>query len=137
MKTGTKPVISTRAARTMIEAAVAHAEELGVRVCVAVVDEGGTLKALARMDGALFMTVRIATNKAMTAAGTGVATATLAEAIAEDAALLAGLTSQEHTAIFPGGVPIIDGEAVVGAIGVSGGMAGEDHPIAEAGLSAL
>jgi glc operon protein GlcG len=121
----------------MLDAALAHAEELDVRVSIVIVDNGGNLKALVRMDGASFLATTVATNKAITSAGLGMATQDFAQFAAGNPVLLTGLSSQPNVAILPGGVPIYIDGAVAGAIGVSGGQAGEDQPIAQAGLAAL
>lgn len=131
------PTISAQNALRVVEAALAHADELNVNVSVAVVDAGGNLKALARADNATFLTSTLATNKAITAAGLGAPTQVLAEFVGGNPALLAGLSSQPNVALIPGGVPITDNGVLVGAIGVAGGTQGEDHPVAEAGLKVL
>ncbi|MEU7528290.1 heme-binding protein [Saccharothrix sp. NPDC042600] len=129
--------LSLRDARRLLDAAVQHAEQLGVQAAIAVVDEGGHTKASARADGATFLTLSLATGKAVTAAGLGFDTSGLGEFLAGDPALLAGLSTQAGVTVVPGGVPIVRDGAVIGAIGVSGGTGGEDEPIARAALSAL
>jgi glc operon protein GlcG len=120
-----------------LSAAQSQAEELGTEVCVVVVDAGGNLKALIRMDGALFLTFQLAQRKARTAAGLGVVTQDFAAAVSGSQALLAGLSAQPDIALLPGGMPIADDGAIIGGIGVAGGQRGEDHPIAQAALAAL
>lgn len=129
--------ISIHDARRVLDAALARAAELNVKVSVVVVDDGGNMKAAARMDGALYLTTPFATTKAMTAAGLGLATGDLSAFLASNPALLAGLASQPDIAVIPGGVPITVDGAIVGAVGVAGGQGGEDEPIAKAGLEAL
>jgi uncharacterized protein GlcG (DUF336 family) len=115
-----------------IDAALAYAESAGAAVCVTVVDSGGNVLALARMDGASFLTATLAENKAMTAAGLGMATGDLAEFVGQNPLLLAAMTTQPPVTVLPGGVPVPGG-----AVGVAGGNSGEDHPIAEAAAAAL
>lgn len=129
--------LSLQDAKRLLDAALEHAEHLGVQAAVAVVDEGGHTKASARADGATFLTLSLATGKAVTAAGLGFDTSGLGEYLAGDPALLAGLSTQSGVTVVPGGVPIVRDGVVVGAIGVSGGPAGEDEPIAKAAVSAL
>lgn len=129
--------LSTQYARRVLDAALAHAEDLGVSVSISIVDDGGHVKAFARMDGSSFFNTALATNKAITAAGLGVSTQDFMEFAAGIPPLLTGLSAQPNVAILPGGTPITVDGAVVGAIGVSGGKGGEDQPIAEAGLAAL
>ncbi|MFD1151473.1 GlcG/HbpS family heme-binding protein [Saccharothrix hoggarensis] len=129
--------LSLRDARRLLDAALEHAEQLNVAVAVSVVDAGGNTKASARMDGASFLAGSIATSKAVTSAGLGFDTAGLGQFLSGNPTLLAGLSSQPGVAVIPGGVPIVVDGVLVGAIGVSGGQAGEDEPIAKAALEAL
>src|SRR6202048_4900876 len=62
-----KPSISRELAQKMVDAAVAKAREIGVSENVAILDDGGNLKAFSRMDGAPIPTIEIAQNKAYTA----------------------------------------------------------------------
>ncbi len=62
-----KHSISSELAEKMVNAAVAKARELGVTENVAILDDGGNLKAFSRMDGASIPTIEIAQNKAYTA----------------------------------------------------------------------
>jgi glc operon protein GlcG len=129
--------ISAADAQRIINAAVAHAEQLGARVCVAVVDSGGNVKALHRMDGATFATTALAVDKAATSAGYGMSTQDLAEFASGNPAVLAGLSNRPGFSLLPGALPLERDGAVVGAVGVSGSSRGEDEPIAAAGLAAL
>lgn len=124
--------ISTQDARRALDAALGHAEALGAAVCVVIVDGGGNVLALVRMDGATFLTTTLATNKALTAAGLGLATKDLAEFVGANPLLLAGMTTQPAITVLPGGLPVPGG-----AVGVAGGTNGEDQPIAEAAAAAL
>jgi uncharacterized protein GlcG (DUF336 family) len=62
-----KHSISSELAQKMVDAAVAKARELGVSENVAILDDGGNLKAFSRMDGASMPTIEIAQKKAYTA----------------------------------------------------------------------
>ena len=93
--------------------------EIGVAENVAILDDGGNLKAFSRMDGAPLLSVEIAQNKAYTALF-GVPTQDFFNFIQDDPSLLAGLPTLPRVAAYGGGFPIkVDGE-IVGAIGVSG-----------------
>jgi uncharacterized protein GlcG (DUF336 family) len=95
-----KHSISYELAQKMVDAAVAKAKELGVSENVTILDDGGNLKAFARMDGAPIPTTEMAQNKAYTA--------------------LMGISTLGRMAVWGGGFPIkVNGE-VVGAIGLSG-----------------
>ena len=92
--------ISSELAQKMVDKAVAKAREIGVSENVAILDDGGNLKAFSRMDGAPILSIEIAQNKAYTA--------------------LFGVPTLSRVAAYGGGFPIkVDGE-IVGAIGVSG-----------------
>ena len=98
---------------------MAKARELGVTENVAILDDGGNLKAFNRMDGASMPTIEIALNKAYTALF-GVSTLDFFNFIQGDPSLLAGIPTLPRVAAWGGGFPIkVNGE-VVGAIGVSG-----------------
>src|SRR6266852_1078304 len=111
--------ISYELAQKMVDAAVAKARELGVSENVAILDDGGNLKAFGRMDGAPIPTTEMAQNKAYTAL-LGVSTQEFFNFIQGDPSLLAGIPTLARMAAWGGGFPIkVDGE-IVGAIGVSG-----------------
>jgi uncharacterized protein GlcG (DUF336 family) len=114
-----KHSISSELAQKMMDAAVAKARELGVSENVAIVDDGGNLKAFSRMDGASMPTIEIAQKKAFTALF-GVSTQDFCNFIQGDPSLLAGIPTLSRVAAWGGGFPIkLNGE-VVGAIGLSG-----------------
>jgi uncharacterized protein GlcG (DUF336 family) len=114
-----KHSISSELAQKMVDAAVAKARELNVSENVAILDDGGNLKAFSRMDGAPIPTIEMAQNKACTAL-LGVSTQDFFNFIQSDPSLLAGIPTLSRVAAWGGGFPIkADGE-VVSAIGVSG-----------------
>jgi len=114
--------ISSELAQKMVNAAVAKARELGVTENVAILDDGGNLKAFSRMDEAPIPTIEIAQNKAYTALF-GVSTQDFFNFIRGDPSLLAGIPTLDRVAAWGGGFPIkVNGE-VVGAIGISGAPA--------------
>ena len=114
-----KHSISSELAQKMVNAAVAKARELGVSENVAILDDGGILKAFSRMDGAPIPTIEMAQNKAYTAL-LGASTRDFFNAIQSDPSLVAGIPTLSRIAAWAGGFPIkVNGE-LVGAIGVSG-----------------
>jgi uncharacterized protein GlcG (DUF336 family) len=114
-----KHSISSELAQKMVDEAVAKARELGVTENVAILDDGGNLKAFCRMDGASIPTIEIAQKKAYTALF-GVSTQDFFDFIQGDPSLLAGIPTLARVAAWGGGFPIkVNGE-VVGAIGLSG-----------------
>lgn len=117
--------LTAAGARRAVDTAVARAREAGIAVTIAVVDSGGHLVVLERMDGGKFHTVHSATTKAVCAAsnrrGTGSKGAVgqaLDVAHALGLALAAG--PQRWTAM-EGGWPIMAGDECIGAVGVAGG----------------
>ncbi|BCJ67381.1 MULTISPECIES: heme-binding protein [Polymorphospora] len=133
-----KQTISLRAARAVIAAAVAKAEEMGFAVTVAVVDESGVLKAYERMDGAALVSVQLAQDKAYTSVGFGLSSDGWYDFIKEDGPLAMGAPSGiDRLVTFGGGYPIKVDDVVVGGIGVSGGHYTQDMEVAKAGLAVL
>ena len=132
-----KHSISSELAQNMVNAALAKARELGVTENVAILDDGGNLKAFGRMDGAPILCIEIAQNKAYTALF-GVSTQAFFDFIQGDPSLLAGIPTLARVAAWGGGLPIkVDGE-IVGAIGVSGAPAVQnDVDCASAALALL
>jgi uncharacterized protein GlcG (DUF336 family) len=111
--------VSYELAQTMVNAALAKARELGVTENVAILDDGGNLKAFGRMDGAPILSIEMAQNKAYTALF-GVSTQDFFNFIQGDPSLLAGIPTLARVAAWGGGFPIkVNGE-IVGAIGLSG-----------------
>ncbi|QTD47203.1 GlcG/HbpS family heme-binding protein [Ottowia testudinis] len=130
-------VISADAASTAVRAAVAKADELGLRINVAVCDSSGVLAAFLRMPGAFLHSVDIAIDKAYTSAGFGFPTSKWGAALTGDELLRAGLPLRPRLVIFSGGLPIKEGGVVIGGIGVSGASAAQDEICAQAGIDAI
>ncbi|MCM0044029.1 MAG: heme-binding protein [Burkholderiaceae bacterium] len=132
-----QPVISAEATHAALQAAVAHARELGIAINVAITDSGGVLAGFLRMPGAFLHSVEIAIDKAYTSASFGFPTAAWKDILAGDDTLRAGLAERPRLVIFGGGLPILAGGARIGGIGVSGGSAEQDEACARAGLRAI
>jgi glc operon protein GlcG len=131
-----KPALSSAEAKRVAAAAVAEAKRLGAPGgAIAVVDDGGHLLYLERLDGTFPAASVVATEKARTAAVFRKETADFESAV--NGGRVAFLGNQAATPL-QGGVPIrIDGQ-VVGAIGVSGAAsAQQDTELATAGAAAL
>src|SRR3979409_2097372 len=119
-----KHSISSDLAQRMVNAAVAKARELGVSENVAILDDGGNLKAFGRRDGAPILSIEMAQNKAYTALF-GVSTQEFFDFIQGDPSLLAGIPTLSRVAAWGGGFPIkVDGE-IVGAVGLSRAAPGQ------------
>jgi uncharacterized protein GlcG (DUF336 family) len=132
-RTVTTTSISLAGARAAIAAAQAHARELGVAVCVAVVDPAGQLVAFEREEGTAPTCTELAIDKAYTAAVMGGDTDQNADFIAADDHLARSVPHVPRLRLFGGGVLLHEGDDTVGAIGVSGGYHVQDHEIARAG----
>jgi uncharacterized protein GlcG (DUF336 family) len=114
---------------------MAKARALGFEVAIAVVDDAGHLIACERMDGALWVTPEIARAKANAAAGFRASTADLEERFTKRMLFADNVaTLGDYAFVFGrGGVPVVEGGRVVGAVGVSGAVpADNDHTIADA-----
>lgn len=129
----TKPVLTLGECRGMIAAAEAEAARNRWIVSIAIVDDGGHVLLLARMDGAAPVTAEIATQKARSAAIARRSTKISEERIA------AGRVALLKMPVLPvqGGLPIVHEGQCVGGIGVSGVQSHEDEQICNAGLAAL
>ena len=126
-------------ANQLIARAHAKAAELGIRVTVAVVDEGAHLIALARMDGAAPLTPQVAEAKAVGAAMLHRDGASLGELAKDRPGFFSVADRLVRVPIVPGlGSVLIkrDGK-VLGAVGVSGGRPEQDLECAEAGISSV
>ena len=122
--------ISVEQAMRLIQAAHAEAESVDLAVTAVIVDEGGRLVALGRMDGARPITVDIAMNKAYTAASFQQATDEL-KGVAGQAWFQSLIVSSNGKVTAGGGaIPLEDG----GALAVAGGTDEQDHRCAEAAI---
>ena len=131
-------VIDWEAAAVAVREAAAHAQTMGIRINVAVVDAGGTLAAFLRMPGAPLHSVDIAIDKAYTAVSFGLATSQWHAALQQhSSAVREGIVLRPRFVAFGGGVPVLASGQRIGGIGVSGGSEHEDEVCAHAGLAAL
>lgn len=130
--------MSLKTALRMISAAQDKSGEIGVPVCIAVVDRGGNLVAQHCMDGAMLISQTLSLNKAYTAVATTMATSELAK-YSQPGQPFYGVHTCNfgRITIFAGGLPVLDQGEIVGGIGVSGGSSEQDVAVAEAGRSAF
>jgi len=130
-----KHVLSLEAARKMVRAAEAEAERNNWRGVIAVVDDGGWLIVLERMDhAAMTASVELAAGKARSAALFKKPTRDLEEAI--NHGRYAAITARGFVEM-QGGLPVVINGEVVGAIGASFATPQEDAQVAQTGLAAL
>jgi len=115
-------------------AAEAEAKKNNWNVCVAILDDGGHLLHLIRMDGGTPANARIAIEKARTSAETQRSTAMWEERIKGGR-----MSMLKMPGVLPvqGGLPIVIDGVCIGAVGVSGVQSHEDEQIAKAGIAAL
>lgn len=125
-------------ARKVLAGAQAKAVEIGIPMCVAVVDESGNLIAFERMDGGKVTSTAIAIDKAYTAAGARRATHE-AQMAAQPGSPAFGINSTHggRFVIVGGGLPIMFDDEVVAGIGVSSGTPEQDRLVAQAGIDAF
>jgi uncharacterized protein GlcG (DUF336 family) len=123
-------------AQAIVEAARSKADDIGVPMNIAVVDAGNNLTAFARMDGAWLGSIDIAQSKAYTARAFDMPTRDLTEMAQPGEPLFGIESSSQRVIIFAGGIPLTDGETVVGAVGVSGGTPDQDHDVCAAAVAA-
>lgn len=105
------------------------AGELGVGVCIALVDSGAHLQAFLRMDRAILGSMDVAQRKARTAVLFPGDTGDFGRLVAQEKLLGMELTNGGVVG-FPGGVPVFEGDELLGAVGVSGATAEQDLEIA-------
>jgi glc operon protein GlcG len=121
--------------KAIAKAAEAEAIQHNWAVCIAIVDDGGHLLWLQRLDGAAPISAHIAPAKAHTAALGRRETKIYEDII--NGGRYSFLTAPLIEGMLEGGVPIIKDGQVIGAVGVSGVKSTEDAQIAKAGVAAL
>jgi glc operon protein GlcG len=129
-------------AETVLTAAKKKASDMGLKMNIAIVDDGGHLLAFARMDDARPASATTALTKAVSAATLRQETGPMPAKGEPD--LLLSLSLQNAAAAsggkittLKGGVPIVVDGQVIGAIGVGGGTGEQDAEVAKAGIQAL
>jgi glc operon protein GlcG len=128
--------VTTDMAKVVASAAIAEARKHNWRMAIAIVDTGGHLVYFERMQDTQVGSVRLAIEKAETAALFRRPTKTFQDGVAAGGD---GLRLLRLTGAIPieGGVPLIVDEKIVGAIGASGGSGDQDSYIAQAGAAAV
>ena len=136
-----KKTLTSKGVRMMMDAALTRAVELDITVTVAIVDDGGHLLMLERMEGGRFHTVHSATTKAVTAASNKRPTTTKGAQGQEMDVLhalgLALAAGPKNWTAMEGGYPVMVENECIGGIGVSGGDWKQDQEIAQAALGAI
>ena len=124
-------------ARELLAAAEGAAREQDLALAFAIVDEGGHVVAVARMDGAPWIAPEVALGKAWTAAAYGLPSASQGDKMKELHAFSSAISAATHGRFTPqiGGLPITDGDTVIGAMGASGGTGQQDEDVVRTALS--
>ncbi len=118
-------------AQALVSAATERSVDIGVPMCIAIVDESGYLVSFERMDTAKITSVSIAIDKAFTAAGARNHTSFYGKVSRPDGpAWGINQTNDGRFNVIAGGVPIIVDGNVIGGIGISGGNAAQDDDVA-------
>lgn len=119
----------------IVQAAIAKAEELNIKISVAVCDSGGHLLAFNRTRGAIWISASVAQGKAAAASAFGRPSG----AVPSDSPVMQAIVASQGGRILPaqGGLPLFRDGELIGAVGVSGGTGQEDEDCAEAGVTAL
>jgi uncharacterized protein GlcG (DUF336 family) len=120
-------------AMKLLNAAMAKAREMNVPQCICIVDAGGHLLTMARMDGAFALSIDTALRKAQTAAAYGIPTGDIAAGI--DIKL--AIATEGKRVNLLGGLPVIVDGHVIGGIGVGSGTGEQDKEIAKVAVAAF
>lgn len=128
--------LTLKTAKEIIARAEQKAEEINIPVVITIVDEGGNLVAVHRMDDSLLISISASLNKAYTAIALKMPTEKLYDLVLPGKPFY-GLESIESgkICVFGGGIPIEKNGRFIGAVGVSGGTIEQDISIAKAALS--
>jgi uncharacterized protein GlcG (DUF336 family) len=122
--------IGAQRAQSLIQAAAAEARKRGWSMNIAVVDSGANLVAFLRMDGAQLASIAIAQHKARTSAKFRRPTRAFEDAVQKSDYKY--VLSLDDVVASRGGIPLIEGGKIIGAIGCSGGTGSQDEAVCSA-----
>src|SRR5262249_8476619 len=125
--------ITPEQAKQVLAAAEAEAKKNSWYMVIVVMDSGGNLVALARMDGAQFGSIEVARDKAYSAVAFRRPTKVFDDALAQGGANLR-LLKLAGASPVEGGIPIVVDGKVIGSVGASGGTSAQDAQVARAGI---
>lgn len=128
--------ITLEQARKVLAAAEAEARKINLNASIAIVDTGGHMVLMQRMDGAFFASAKVARDKAWSAAAYRRSGKAFQDRLATGGAEIRILRLQGASPI-EGGDPLVADGKVVGAIGISGGSGEQDGVVSRAGVAAL
>jgi uncharacterized protein GlcG (DUF336 family) len=127
--------ISLERAQAAIAVVVAEAKKRDWKMNITVVDSGGNLVAFQRMDGAQLASIQISEHKARYAA-----TWRRESKVAESGIQLSGLNymiTLDGVIASRGGIPLVEGGKIIGAIGCSGGQGSQDEVVCKFGAATI
>lgn len=131
----TKAILEAKDVKAILAAAEKYANEHQWAVTISVVDDGGHVLGLVRLDGAAPISAQISPAKARTAALGRRESKGYEDTINQGRFAFLSVPGLEG--LLEGGVPVIVDKQVIGAVGVSGVKSNEDVEIARAGIAAL
>ena len=134
------PDLTLVQARTILDAALAAATEKGLNpLAIVVLDARGAMKAFAAQDGTSLKRGEIARGKADGALAMGLGSRAITKMAAERPSFVAAATHAAGGSLVPapGGVLIMSGGAVIGAVGISGDLSDNDEACAVVGIEAV
>lgn len=129
------PSIRSEAANALASAARSASAELGIIVSIAITDAAGHLVAFERADGAPFLSIDVAIDKAWTVSSFGLGTHVWNDILQDSK--VSQLAHRPRVVSVGGGCAIVEGGKVIGGIGISGGNALQDQQAAEKALRSL
>ena len=133
-RVGMQTRINLENAKKLIEKIEQEAERRGAKAVIAICTPEGNPVAVHAMDGAFLVSFEAAMKKAYTSVAVQMPTIELAK-MAQPGQTFYGVDKLKDVVTFGGGVPIKDGNRIIGGIGVSGGTGEEDHSLAQYGAS--
>jgi uncharacterized protein GlcG (DUF336 family) len=128
--------ITLEQAKKVVAGAEAEAKKNKWNVCIVILDSGGQVVMVQRLDGAQWGSIDVARDKAYSAVAFRRPTKVFQDLIAQGGGNLR-LLNLHGASLLEGGIPIIVGGKIIGAIGVSGVTSQQDAQIGQAGIDAL
>ncbi len=127
--------VSLQRAQDILGRALEAAAAQSVKIAAVVLDTGGHVVAAVRMEGVGPLNLDVARRKANAVVNLGVSTAEMLQMISRDPLITTVLHAEPSIVMLPGGLPIRDGEQLVGALGIAGGFYPQDQAIGEYALT--
>ena len=129
--------ISLSAAQRVTHAGIEAASKIGIPMAIVVLDRAGQIVNAIRMDGATMLAYEVALRKAWTSAMAGAPTAGVHHFVSSDAGALLSMPHVPNFTTVGGGIPLMEKDVCIGAVGVSGATVELDSKVAEAAATAL